>query len=131
MYYNIYMLEFQEKLEFKKKLYSKVTLLILIVATCFVLVRLFVFYKKQDLARENLSKTASVLESLRARESSLSAEIEKMNTQAGLEEEIREKYGLIKPNEEVIMVVDNNDNEEKPSTTPTPSIWQKLVKYFK
>jgi cell division protein FtsB len=125
------MLEFQEKRKIKNLLYSKVTLTVLIILVVLLLNAVWNVYKKQDLAKDNLIKTAVVFEGLQAREKMLSSEIERLKTKNGVEEEIREKYGLVKPGEEVIVVVDNNDDVNLNHTLPHVNVWRSIINWFK
>lgn len=87
-------------------------------------------YQKQRLARENLVKTATIFNDLQAREKMLSSEIDRLRTVNGTEEEIREKYGLVKPGEEVLTVVGDNTGANSSSTTNQGNYWQTIVNWF-
>ena len=86
------MLEFQEKRKLRSFLYSKTTLAILIIFIVLAANAVWGVYKKQSLTKENLAQTAATFDGLQAREKMLSSEIEKLKTETGKEEEIREKY---------------------------------------
>ena len=124
------MLEFQEKRKIWRILYSKVTLFILIILIVFLANSIWNLYKKQDLTKDNLGKTASSLDSLLVREKMLSSEIERLKIESGIEEEIREKYGLVKPGEEVIVVVDESESKNSNPTSSEVGFWQKIVNWF-
>jgi len=125
------MLEFQEKRKFRKLVYCRTTLIILIVLIVLLLNGVWKVYKKQAIAKENLAKTATVYDGLRAQEEKLLGEIERLETVVGKEEEIRAKYGLVKPNEEVIVVVDKTENKNTgPASTPI-SVWQKVLDWLR
>jgi cell division protein FtsB len=124
------MMEFQEKRRLKRFLYSRITLICLLIIIFFLLIKVWDVYKKQALTRDYLAKTAASLESLQAREKMLSSEIERLNTEEGTEEEIREKYGLVKPGEEVIVVVDEDGMDSNSILPKEISFWQKLVNWF-
>jgi len=125
------MMEFQEKRRLRRFLYSKITLTLLVILILIVADAVWNIYQKQALSKANLAKTAAVYESLQAREKMLSSEIERLQTESGTEEEIREKYGLVKPGEEVIVVVDKDDNSDNHSTSTPISFWQKVKDWLK
>jgi cell division protein FtsB len=125
------MLEFQEKRKFKRILYSKFTLVILIIIIGWILNAVWKVYIKQDLTKNNLVKTARDLEGLRTREKMLSSEIERLKTDGGVEEEIREKYGLVKPGEEILVVIDKEADINLSSTSTGISFWQKILDWLK
>ncbi len=123
-------MEFQEKRRLKNILYSKLTLVLLLILTIILIKAVWGVHKKQDLTKDNLAKTATVYQGLQAREKMLSSEIERLKTESGTEEEIREKYGLVKPGEEVIVVVDDPDQDSGPTSSPI-SFWQKVLDWLK
>lgn len=125
------MLEFQEKRKVKRLLYSKVTLFFLIIFIILLLNGIWKVYKKQSTSDNNLAKTSAIFNNLQTREKILSSEIERLKTENGTEEEIREKYGLVKPGEEVIIVVDNGENTDSNLTPSTVGFWEKIKNWFK
>jgi len=124
-------MEFQEKRKVKRILYSKVTLVILAIVIVVLVNSVWGVYKKRALSKENLEKTQASLEILQAREKLLSAEIERLKSATGVEEEIREKFGLVKPGEEVIIIVDNDSQVSTSTSTRNRSFWQKMIEWFK
>jgi cell division protein FtsB len=124
------MLEFQEKRRLKKFLYSKITLIILVIFIVLLLNEVVQVYRKQDTTVDNLSKTAASFESLRAREQMLLSEVERLKTESGKEEEIREKFGLVKPSEEVIIVVDKDGDSDSEGQLVEKSFWQKIINWL-
>ena len=131
MYYTVSIMEFQEKRKVKRILYSKVTLVILAIVIVVLVNSVWGVYKKRALSKENLEKTQASLEILQAREKLLSAEIERLKSATGVEEEIREKFGLVKPGEEVIIIVDNDSQVSTSTSTRNRSFWQKMIEWFK
>ena len=125
------MLEFQEKRKIKSFLSSKITLVVLIIVIGFFFNAVWNLYQKQDITKDNLSKSAAIYENLRSREKMLSLEVEKLKTTEGKEEEIREKYGLVKPGEEVIVVVDKDESAQNISVHSENSFWDKVKSWFK
>lgn len=124
------MMEFQEKRRLKNFFYCKFTLFVLLVIVIWLANAVWNVYKKQDYTKVNLAKTAASLEGLQAREKMLSSEIERLKTKDGTEAEIREKYGLVKPGEEVIVVIDEGDTNH--DITPAPAgFWQRIMDWFK
>ncbi len=80
---------------------------------------------------DNLSKTAASLEGLQVRDKMLSAEIERLKTETGVEQEIREKYNLVKEGEEVIMVVDKELDDNLGSKSTPIGFWQKVLDWLR
>jgi cell division protein FtsB len=125
------MLEFQEKRKLKRMLYCKTTFFFLFIVIVLFFSAVWGVYKKQDLTKNNLNITASSLEGLRTREKMLSAEIERLKTESGREEEIREKYGLVKPGEEVIIVIEQASDAKNIMVSDSDSFWQKVKNWLR
>ena len=125
------MIEFQEKRKIRKLLYSRATLFVLIIIIALLLTEVWDVYQKQSLTRDNLAKTAAVYDGLQAREKMLSSEIERLKTDDGVEVEIRDKYGLVKPGEEVLVIVDKDEGSKSDSPSSPVSFWQKIIGWFK
>ena len=124
------MMEFQEKKNFRRILYCQPTLVVFFILLIFLGVSVFDVYIKYNLARNNVSKTATSYEHLLEREEELSSEIEKLKTTSGVEAEIREKYGLIRPSEEVITVINGSETVNDNKTKNTGSLWQKIINWL-
>ncbi len=125
------MLEFQEKRKIKRFFYSPVVLVCLLILILFLLKMVWSVYEKQALTKDNLAKTAASFEGLQAREKMLSLSIDKLKTDSGIEQEIREKYGLVKPGEEVIVIVDGEDSTSSEPVSSEISFWQKVKDWLK
>jgi len=122
-------MEFQDKRKIKRLIYSKATLVILSILIILLLNAVWKVYGKQSITEVNLSKTASVYSSLKKREEDLSIEIARLKSDSGREAEIREKYGMIKDNEEVIVIVDNKDSDAN-KTSVESNWWRKIIDWF-
>lgn len=119
------MLEFQEKRKIKKFIYSKITLFILLVLILLTLKATWGVYTKYSLTKENMEKSATNAEKLLARQDFLESEIDRLQTPAGVEQEIREKYGLVKEGEEVIVILPAEQDIDVKAEAPK-SWWQKM-----
>ena len=125
------MLEFQEKRKIKRLLYSKITLVCLLLLIALLIKMVWGVYEKQALTADNLAKTSASLETLQAREEMLSSEIDRLKTKSGTEAEIRDKYGLAKPGEEVITIVDQDNSTSSDTASSDDDLWQKIKDWFK
>jgi cell division protein FtsB len=124
------MIEFQEKRRIKRMLYSKPVLLVLVILIGFLLNAVWNVYQKRQIAKDNYAKIADNLDKLQSREKILSAEIERLKLNEGMEEEIRERYGLVKPGEEVLVIVSDNKAQVSTSTSANTSLWQKIKNWL-
>lgn len=123
------MLDFQQKRKVRSFLYNKFTLGLL-----FVLVLLLahstwgVWNKKKDSEELKDISMARVLE-LRDRESELRSKIERLETEQGVEEEIRAKFSVAKEDESMVLVV-IEESTTTATTTPKKGFWGKLKSIF-
>lgn len=125
------MMEFQQKRQVKRILYSRTTLVVLGVIIVLLINSVWGVYKKRAISKENLNKAQASLDTLLAREETLSNEIDRLKSTAGVEEEIREKFGLVKPGEEVIIVVDAESKLTDENMVENRNFWQKMIEWFK
>lgn len=85
-------------------------------------------YFKEEAARQAHLDEAKRLSDLSTRQQNLSAQIDSLNTQAGVEAEIREKYPLAKSGEEVIVLT--NSPASKSASSGSQSLWQGLLSWL-
>jgi len=60
----------------------------------------------------------------------LSNDISKIGTDEGKEEIIREKYPVVKPNEKMITIVDDNSNPQPEESKVSHGFWNWIKKTF-
>ncbi len=72
-------------------------------------------YKKSKIAKQKTRQVESELQKLTDQEANLANSLNDMNTPFGVEESLREKFGIIKAGEKSVIVVEQElgENEEK------------------
>ena len=70
------------------------------------------------------------LQNIQDREVFLNSEINRLSTDEGVEEEIRSKYSVAKPGEELIVIVGTTSTTSA-TTTKGESLWNKFLGLFK
>jgi len=85
--------------------------------------------------RETAKKKELILnqiETLRVREESLTSDIERLKTEEGIEETIRDKYQVVKEGEKMVVIVDQEKVEEAAvkEETKDHSFWGWIKKTF-
>lgn len=121
------MLDFQQKRKLRGVLYSRVTVVILGILVLFSLHSIWGLYGKQresEELRDNAAKRVAVLS---ARDTELRDQIGRIQTEQGIEAEIRSKFSVTKPNENVAVIVDATNTTEQ---APKRGFWQKIVDFF-
>ncbi len=122
------MRDFQERRKTERLIYSKWTAAVLIVLFAWGIKATWGVYQKEQLTKENLVKAQRELETLTQRQQALSAKIDQLKSPEGVEEEIRNKFGLVKEGEQVAVIVDSNTDSEPVAApaTSTPSWWENV-----
>ena len=117
------MLEFYEKRKLKRLLYSKPSLAVLVFLGVLLSIPTWGAYQKVQATSESRLAVASELHLLRTREVELQAEIDRLATERGIEEEIRRKYEVGRQGEQMIVIV----GEEPHVPTPRPEPQEKRL----
>jgi cell division protein FtsB len=106
---------FQDKRARERIVFSKVSLVLLTVLVLYLAHSVWGVYVKERLTRENLEQSSARLSVLKERKGNLESAVAQLSTARGVEEEVRAKYQVGRPGEEVIIVVPG-------STTSTPIV---------
>lgn len=125
------MRNFQEKSKWKKFFQSPIALICLALFLLFFAWNILVFVgKMQDTARNKKLAEAKVVE-LKNEKEKLSSEIEKLGTTSGVEETIRDKFGLVKEGEDVIVIVNDHSATANPQESEGKGFFSFLRNLFK
>lgn len=97
-------------------------LLGIVVTACVAAWRMYGTFKDASEAREN---SEHELQALHADEARVSAAVAALKSPNGVEKEVRERYGVVKPGEGEIRIV-RDETAQDGLTQPQASLWQKL-----
>ncbi len=120
------------KRSYRRILFSWGTLAVALVITFLGVKGVFEMYSKESLSRERLVAAQKEQEDFRLRHASLSQAVSFLETDEGVESELRKKYRVIKPGEEAVLIV--NDTIVPPATTTVRihrSWYARFFEYFK
>jgi cell division protein FtsB len=85
----------------------KVSLLgVFVTFTIFVTTAAWNVYQKAEHTKENAQQINARLDELKTREAELAASVALLESEFGVEAEIRDKYGLTREGEEVVVIID-------------------------
>ena len=102
------MANFQKKKDNNRKLIqSKPVLVFLIILTVFLIYNVIGLFIKREETEKNKEIAQNKIIELQKQKEKLTSDIEKLNTEKGLEESIRDKFGLAKDGENMIVIVDD------------------------
>lgn len=99
------MREFESKKKFRKFLYSRTMIFILLVIFVFLVRATWKVYKQEQVSRANFNKVLNETNRLAARENTLKQDISYLETDDGVDAEIRQKFRAVKPGEQVAVIV--------------------------
>lgn len=108
----------------------RLAVMVLALAALYLVSGVWEVYRKALLARDQRNLAQQEVEELRLREMELRSKIEALNTERGLEKEIRERFDVAKEGERVVVIVDP-DNNWRAKKTGEASWWQSIVEFFK
>jgi cell division protein FtsB len=116
--------DFRQRQRTRRLLSSNITIIALCIVIALLGREVWGIYMKEQRARESLLRAQTQYDSLQERSEFLESELALLNNDAGVESKLRERYGIAKPGEKVIMLID----EEGTTTPPEPDSgwWKKL-----
>lgn len=124
------MLEFREKRKLKQLLYSKLTLIVLFIIVFYLASSVLGIYQKEKSTRAVKELQERDFEELSGREAVLRAEIERLNSGYGIEEEIRSKFEVGRDGERVIVITDPTDTTLEKTKSTTRGFLGKVLDIF-
>ncbi len=119
------MKNFQRKRDWRNILSSRPVVVVLGIIVIFFAWGVFGFMGKMQVTIENRQIAEKKLAELQKEKAKLSTDIAKLNTPSGVEASIREKFGLAKEGEGLIVVVDDT-----PAPTPEKSSGSGFFSFF-
>jgi cell division protein FtsB len=120
-------------LQWKRLIYRGLAwLLIAVLATLAVLIGFAAWkvYSKGEDARIAHANAEESLQELDERKVALETQLEKLGTDRGVEEEIRKRYQLAKPGEEVVVLVNEDDGAESSAKPAQRGFWESITSWF-
>lgn len=91
----------------------------------------FGFMGKMQATRENRDLAESRVEELKRQKEDLSSKITRLKTEEGVEENIREKFGLAKEGEKVVVIVKDESEPEPPAEEEKGGFFWFFAKWFR
>ena len=106
------MRSFQQKRSWKNVIYSKPVLVILGILLLVFSWAVFRLMAKMQVTKENRIMAENKVAELRKEKEKLTTDIAKLETETGIEESIRYKFGWAKEGEGLIVILDEKKTEE-------------------
>ena len=125
------MLEFQEKRKLRQFMYSKPVLIGLLLVIAVVGKSTWSVYQKARESAANLQEAQKQLQVVADRQSALQAQVERLSTKRGIEEEVRSKFQVAKKGEEVAVIVSvTPEASGTPAVEEQPGFWARVGAFF-
>ncbi len=100
------MREFQEKQKIRKRVYSRTSIIALLILCILIAKGLAGVYEKEKASRIEVERLTKQKREVEEKLSMVSTQVDRLKTDTGIEYEIRNKFDVVKDGEEVIVVVD-------------------------
>jgi len=126
------MKKFIPKHRWQNVVFSKAALVVMFVVILFAGNAAWNMYQKYKESKELKDRALVQLQELEKREKNLTENIENLQTERGIEEELRKRFGIVKEGEEVVIVIDNPESEtNKQINEENKSLWSNFLRIFK
>lgn len=126
--------EYQQKKKRKKKpIRNKIAIFCLAIVLVLLIKGNWGLYLKERESGENVARVSKEYEDLMTRRANLQNVNEKLKTEEGVEEEIREKFQVSKDGENVMVIVDSPTNTPQIEVKKKgwfENVWEKVKKVF-
>lgn len=110
---------------------SKYFLMFLSVVILFFFFNMFSLVGKMEETGKNRKIIEDKITELEKSKEKFDSDINKLKTEKGVEESIREKFGLAKDGENLILVIDDKDQTEIELKSDFESFWSNVKSWFK
>lgn len=121
----------KKKGPFNRLITSPFFLIVIIIFAGFMAKASWNISKKTGQGSEEVSIARSELNRLKIRQQSLAQSVAYLDTEVGLEDEIRSKYRVAKPGEAIAVIVDSGGGRgTATSTDASHGFWSRFISFF-
>jgi cell division protein FtsB len=125
------MREFQERRKLRKIIFSRFAFVLLAVILVFLAYSTIKIYLRSRQAKGVNEMVKKEVEDLRNRKSELEASVKRLETETGIEEEIRSKFPVQKPGEKTVMIVEGESKGDNLTANSPSGFFQKIWGFIK
>lgn len=119
------MRELENKQRLRRRIYSIPALMVLLFITGAMIRGAYSILKTERITAREVAMMKESVETLTFRKDSLEGSIDRLQTEDGIEEEIKSKFNVARAGEKVAIIVD--PPEPKATTTPDTDPWYKRL----
>ena len=125
------MIQIQERKKLRKILYSKVSIIILTALLYFVARGAWNIYNKASIARSERDRAERGLVDLQVKTSELTASLARLQSTQGIEADVRQKFTVALPGEDVVVIVDDSAKKSENSEAyESKSFWSRIASFL-
>jgi len=110
----------------RKSIYLKLVLATLLIIVALSIKAMWGSYQKYSESKATIDNLRAQYEKAESEKERLGSEIARLETKEGVEAEIRGKFSVVKPGEEVLVIVDDGKATETAETEEEKNVWQKF-----
>ena len=121
------MFDFYERRKIRQWLYSWPSFVILLAVSVFLAHGVWGVYQQERITRINKNQRSAYLEELKGRKTALEEEMARLNTDRGVEEEIRQKFEVAKEGEKELVIVDPPDRSSGAGDQTKEGLWNRIL----
>ena len=124
------MRELQQRQKLKSRLYSLPALLALLIFAIFVAKGTFTVVQKEQESSTDVQMLKQKISTLTSEQTAMKEDIASLNTQAGIDQEIKTKFNVSEPGEHVAILVDPTNSTSTGATSSRPwykQIWDAII----
>ncbi len=130
MYYYTGMREFQEKRFWRRVFFSRLVFMLLAAILIFFGYSASKVYLKNRNVRKANELVQKEIEDLKTKKAELEASLRRLQSETGVEEEIRGKFPVKKPGEQAVIIVEEQNKNNLPASVSS-SFFQKIWQFIK
>ncbi len=120
----------KKRQKMKRRLYSKTTIIVFAVLFLLLIRPTWNIYQKSVESRKNLDEAQTELSALESRKNELQRDLAYVKSQPGFDQEIRDKFGVAKKDETMIVIVRGEEQKKPEPIPPPPGFWSRLKDVF-
>ena len=125
------MRNFKSKTKDRNIMHSVPVLIIFAILVLFFAISLISFIGKMQETSRNKKTAEEKVTELQQQKTQLTSKVDELNTPQGVEDSIREKFGLAKDGEGLIIVLDDQDKTDTATDQKSKGIWPWFKSLFK
>ena len=111
------MFDFHEKRKIRRILYSKVSIGVVLILTVLLMSAVWERYTVSKEMKERLDDKYAELEIIQQRAETIESKVEYLKNERGVEEELRNRFDVAREGEQVVILLDDEEREDKNKTS--------------